>query len=275
MDYYDYACYKQAAGYIKDIIKTAPDTAVVLGSALGGFTDKIRDRIEIDYSDIPNFPVSTVEFHAGKLIYGFIGNKKVLCMSGRFHAYEGYDFAKLSMPVRVFRLLGVKQTILTNAAGGVNPSFRPGDIMVISDHIKLTSQSPLIGPNISEFGERFFDVGDMYTASLRKIALQCAEKSKLTFHEGVYMYFAGPQFETPAEIRMARILGADAVGMSTVPEALTAAHCGMPLLGFSVITNMAAGIVKDAALSHAEVAETASVVSERFCDYLEDVILSL
>ena len=175
----------------------------------------------------------------------------------------------------MFSLLGVKQTILTNAAGGVNPAFHPGDIMVIKDHIKLTSLSPLTGPNLPEFGERFFDVGDMYTASLRKIALQCAKKSKLRFHEGVYMYFAGPQFETPAEIRMARILGADAVGMSTVPEALTAAHCGMPLLGFSVITNMAAGIVKDAALSHAEVAETASVVSDRFCDYLEDVILSL
>ena len=275
MDYYDYACYKQAADYIKNIIKTEPDTAVVLGSALGGFTEKIRDRVEIDYADIPNFPISTVEFHAGKLVFGFIGDKKVICMSGRFHAYEGYDFTKLSMPVRVFSLLGVKQTILTNAAGGVNPAFHPGDIMVIKDHIKLTSLSPLTGPNLPEFGERFFDVSDMYTASLRRIALERAEYSSLRFHEGVYMFFAGPQFETPAEIRMARILGADAVGMSTVTEALTAAHCKMPILAFSVITNMAAGIVKDAALSHEEVAETAGTVSERFSDYLEDVILHL
>jgi purine-nucleoside phosphorylase len=147
--------------------------------------------------------------------------------------------------------------------------------MIISDHIKLTGQSPMVGPNIPEFGERFFDVGDMYTSKLRKIALACAENSPLTFHEGVYMYFTGPQFETPAEIRMARILGADAVGMSTVPEALTAAHCGMPVLGFSVITNMAAGIVKDASLSHEEVAQTAAVVSDRFCDYLKEVIENL
>ena len=275
MDIYDYSCYLAAADYIKSVINDTPDTAVVLGSALGGFVSRLKDPIEIDYADIPNFPVSTVQFHDGKLVFGAVGGKKVLCMSGRFHAYEGYEMARLSMPVRVFRLLGVKQTILTNAAGAVNLTYQPGDIMVISDHIKLTGQSPMIGPNLPDFGERFFDVGDMYTASLRKIALKCAEKSPLRFHEGVYMYFAGPQFETPAEIRMARILGADAVGMSTVPEALTAAHCGMPVLGFSVITNMAAGIVRDAALSHEEVAETAEVVSAQFCDYLEEVIKNI
>ena len=275
MDAFDFEYYKQPADYIKSIIKEVPDTAVVLGSALGGLTAQIKDRIEIDYADIPHFPVSTVAYHEGKLVFGWIGEKKVLCMSGRFHAYEGYDPVRLSMPVRIFRLLGVKQTILTNAAGAVNLSFNPGDIMIISDHIKLTGQSPMVGPNIPEFGERFFDVGDMYTAALRKIAFACAKNSKLTFHEGVYMYFTGPQFETPAEIRMARILGADTVGMSTVPEALTAAHCGMPVLGFSVITNMAAGIVKDAALSHEEVAQTAAVVSDRFCDYLKEVIEKL
>ena len=275
MDIYDVAYYKQSADYIKSIVQDEPDTAIVLGSALGGFVSKMKDAVEIDYTDIPNFPVSTVDFHAGKLVFGKIGEKKVLCMSGRFHAYEGYEYARLSITVRVFHLLGVKRTILTNAAGAVNQSYRPGDVMIISDHIKLTGQSPMIGPNIPEFGERFFDVSDMYTASLRKTAQKCAENSPLTFHEGVYMYFTGPQFETPAEIRMARILGADAVGMSTVPEALTAAHCGMPLLGFSVITNMAAGIVKEATLSHEEVAQTASVVSDRFCEYLEEVIKAI
>ena len=275
MKEFDVVFYRQAADYIHKIIKEIPDVAVVLGSAMGPFTDKIRNAIEIDYADIPNFPVSTVAFHAGKLVFGTLAGKKILCMSGRFHAYEGYNPVLLSMPVRVFRLLGVKQTILTNAAGAVNLSYAPGDVMIISDHIKLSSQSPMIGPNIAEFGERFFDVSDMYTASLRKIAMDCAKNSPLRFHEGVYMYFAGPQFETPAEIRMARILGADAVGMSTVPEALTAAHCGMPVLGFSVITNMAAGIVKEATLSHEEVASTMAVVNERFSDYLKEVIGSI
>ena len=272
MEEFDVAFYWQAADYIRGIIRETPDVAVVLGSAMGPFTNKIRNTVEIDYADIPNFPVSTVAFHAGKLVFGTLGAKKVLCMSGRFHAYEGYNAVLLSMPVRVFHLLGVKQTILTNAAGAVNLSYSPGDVMIISDHIKLSSQSPMIGPNIPAFGDRFFDVSDMYTASLRKTALNCAKHSPLRFHEGVYMYFAGPQFETPAEIRMARILGADAVGMSTVPEALTAAHCGMPVLGFSVITNMAAGIVKEATLSHEEVANTMAVVNERFSDYLEEVI---
>lgn len=275
MGVYDLSFYRQAADYVKNIIKETPDAAVILGSALGGFTAKLNHKIEIDYADIPHFPVSTVAFHEGKLIFGYIGNKKVICMSGRFHAYEGYEMPLLSLPVRMFRLLGVQQMILTNAAGAVNASYAPGDIMIITDHIKLTSQSPMVGPNVDAFGERFFDVSDMYTASLREKALSCAKRSKLCFHEGVYMYFTGPQFETPAEIRMARVLGADAVGMSTVPEALTAAHCGMSVLGFSVITNMAAGIVKDATLSHEEVAETAAVVSERFCDYLEDVVLSI
>ena len=272
---FDIAFYQQAADYIHEIIRETPDVAVVLGSAMGPFTEKIRNVIEINYVDIPNFPVSTVAFHAGKFVYGTIGGKKVLCMSGRFHAYEGYAPVLLSMPIRVFHLLGVKKTILTNAAGAVNLDYAPGDVMIISDHIKLSSQSPMIGPNISEFGERFFDVSDMYTASLRNIALKCANNSVLRVHEGVYMYFAGPQFETPAEIRMARVLGADAVGMSTVPEALTAAHCGMPLLGFSVITNMAAGIVKEATLSHEDVANTMAVVNERFADYLEEVIESI
>ena len=269
---YDISFFEKSADYVKNIIGEAPDVAVVMGSALGGFVNSIENPVEIPYADIPNFLVSTVEFHEGKLVYGKIGAKKVLCMAGRFHHYEGYSFAELSIPVRLFKLLGAKKTILTNAAGAVNPAYNPGNIMIIRDHIKFSSLSPMIGPNIPEFGDRFFDVGDMYTAELRKKALECAEGSGLTFREGVYMYFAGPQFETPAEIRMAHILGADAVGMSTVTEALTAAHCGMPVLAFSVITNMAAGIVKDAKLSHEEVAETAGQVSEKFAKYLTKVV---
>ena len=272
---YDISFFEKSAAYIRERIGPAPEIGLVMGSALGSFAEKIQDPVTIDYKDIPNFPVSTVKFHEGKMLYGRIGGKTVICMAGRFHHYEGYSFQELSIPIRVFKLHGVQKTILTNAAGGVNLDYYPGDIMVISDHIKLSSLSPMIGPNVEEFGERFFDVSDMYTASLRKTALACAENSPLTFHEGVYMYFAGPQFETPAEIRMARVLGADAVGMSTVTEALTAAHCGMPVLAFSVITNMAAGVVKDARLSHEEVAETAGEVTDRFSDYLEEVIKNI
>ena len=270
-----YSYYQKSAAYVKSIIKDTPDTAIIIGSGLGHFTAKIRDPIEIRYQDIPNFLVSTVPLHDGKLVFGKIGDKKVICMSGRFHSYEGYSFAELSIPVRLFRLLGVKQTILTNAAGAVNLDYQVGDIMVISDHIKLTSLSPMAGPNIEEFGDRFFDLNDMYTASLREKALACARRSPLRFHEGVYMFFGGPQFETPAEIRMARILGADAVGMSTVTEALTAAHCKMPLLAFSVISNMAAGIKKDEKQSHEEVAQSTAKIAEQFSDYLEDVIQAI
>ena len=272
---YNIAFFQKSADYVKNIIGEEPDTAVIMGSGLGGFENTLQNRIEIPYADIPNFLVSTVQYHAGKLVYGRIGTHKVLCMCGRFHHYEGYSFAELSIPIRLFKLLGVKRTILTNAAGGVNPEFNVGDIMIISDHIKLSSLSPMIGPNIEEFGSRFFDVSDMYTASLRKLAKERAAFSKLRFQEGVYMFFAGPQFETPAEIRMAGILGADAVGMSTVTEALTAAHCGMPVLAFSVITNMAAGIVKEAVLSHEEVAASVAVIERAFSEYLVDVILHL
>lgn len=272
MDIYDYSYYKQSADYVKNIIKDTPDVALILGSCLGDLSASVENSVTIDYADIPGFLVSTVQSHAGKLIYGTLSGKKVICMSGRFHHYEGYSFEKLAIPIRLFKLLGVKATILTNAAGAVNTSYKPGDIMIISDHIKLTGDSPLGGPNIAEFGDRFFDVCDMYTASLRKLALECSENSGLTVHEGVYMYFTGPQFETPAEIRAARILGADAVGMSTVTEALTAAHCSMPLLGLSVMTNMAAGVVPEAKISHEEVGDVASVIAAPFSKYVSEII---
>lgn len=268
---YDYEYFCKSAEYVKSIIKDTPDVAIILGSCLGDFADRIENPVVIEYKDIPNFLTSTVQSHAGKLIFGTIAGKKVLCMSGRFHHYEGYAFEQLTAPIRLFKLLGARVSVITNAAGGVNISYKPGDVMVISDHIKLTGASPLCGKNIDEFGPRFFDVTDMYTKKLREVALECAHGSSLTVHEGVYMYFTGPQFETPAEIRAARILGADAVGMSTVTEALTAAHCSMPLLGLSVITNMAAGVTNEK-ISHEEVGEVAGTISKQFGDYVEKII---
>ncbi len=266
--------FQKSADYVMSIIKGKPEIAIILGSGLGDFVSKIKNPIEIKYDDIPNFLVSTVASHAGKLIYGEVGGKKVICMAGRFHSYEGYDFEQLVIPVRLFKLLGVKATILTNAAGAVNKSYNVGDIMIVSDHIKLNGASPLRGKNLDFFGPRFFDVTDMYTKKLRKIALKCAEGSGLIFREGVYMFFPGPQFETPAEIRAARLLGADAVGMSTVTEALTAAHCSMPLLAFSVMTNMAAGVL-DCKLSDEEVGIAAAKIADRFGAYIEKVIAAI
>ena len=263
--------FQKSADYIRKIVPWTPEIAIVLGSALGPFAGSIEDPIVIDYADIPNFLVSTVVGHAGKLIFGTVAGRRVVCMSGRFHSYEGYDFEQLVIPVRLFKLLGVKATILTNAAGAVNAEYRPGDVMIVSDHIKMTGPSPLRGKNIDEFGPRFFDVTRMYTPELRKLAWDCAEGSALTLHEGVYMFFTGPQYETPAEIRAARILGADAVGMSTVTEALTAAHCGMPLLCLSVMTNMAAGVLEQP-LTTEEVFETAKAIERPFSDYLTKIV---
>ena len=268
---YTYEYFQKSADYVKSIVPYTPEVALVLGSCLGPFADTIEDPIVIDYKDIPNFLISTVDSHAGKLIFGTLAGKKVVCMSGRCHSYDGYDFEQLVIPVRLFKLLGVKATILTNAAGAVNESYRPGDIMIVKDHIKLAGHSPLRGPNVDEFGPRFFDVTHMYTPALRALAKDCAEGIDLRVHEGVYYFFTGPQFETPAEIRAVRILGADAVGMSTVTEALTAAHCGMPLMCLSVMTNMAAGVL-DRPLTNGEVDETAKTIATRFSAYVTKII---
>ena len=268
---YTYEYFQKIAHFLKTKVDYTPELAIILGSCLGPFAEQIVDPVVVDYKDIPDFLVSTAPSHAGKMIFGTVCGRKVVCMSGRFHNYEGYSYEQLVLPIRVFKLLGVKATIITNAAGAVNTSYRPGDVMVISDHIKLNGDSPLRGKNVAEFGPRFFNTTLMYTPELRKLALECAEGSGLTVHEGVYFFFNGPQFETPAEIRAARILGADAVGMSTVTEALTAAHCGMPLLGLSVMTNMAAGIL-DQPLTSEEVDETAKIISGKFSEYVKSII---
>ena len=266
-----FAFYEKTAEYVKSKAPFVPEIALILGTGLGPLAGQIEDPVSLDYREIPNFLVCTAPDHAGKLIFGTLEGKKLVCMSGRFHTYEGYDFEQLSIPVRLFKLLGVKQVIVTNAAGGVNEGYRPGDIMIISDHIKLNGASPMRGRNVPEFGDRFFDVSKMYTPRLRELAMKLSKDSGLRVHEGVYFFMPGPQFETPAEIRAIRILGGDAVGMSTVTEALTAAHCGLELLGFSVITNMAAGML-DQPLTTDEVSETGRLVEEKFSAYLKSIL---
>lgn len=271
---YDFAYFQKSADYVREKIGFTPEIAIILGTGLGPLADEIENPIAIPYGDIPNFLISTAESHAGKLIAGSLSGKKIVCMSGRFHYYEGYDFEQLTAPIRLFKLLGVEKTILTNAAGAVNVEYSPGHVVILKDHINLMGVSPTRGKNVEEFGPRFFDASDIYTKSLRKIALDCAKDTELIVHEGVYMFFCGPQFETAAEIRAARLLGADCVGMSTVTEALTAAHCSMPLLGISLMTNMATG-VREEKLCNGEVGETARSVEVPFKNYVKDIIAHL
>ena len=268
-----YDFYQKSAEYLLAHIAEKPEIALVLGSGLGTLAEELENPVTIPYGDIPNFLVSTVQSHAGKLIFGRLSGKRVVCMSGRFHSYEGYDFEELAAPIRVLHLLGVKTAILTNAAGAVNTAFHVGDIMVINDQIKLDGASPMRGPNVEQFGQRFFDVTEMYTPTLRTLALTCAERlgQQYRMQQGVYFFMGGPQFETPAEIRAIRTLGGDAVGMSTVTEALTAAHCGMQVLGLSLMTNMAAGVLP-VKLSDDEVTVAAREASGRFKELLREIV---
>lgn len=268
---YAYGYYKKASDYIREKIGEDVEIGLILGSAMGGIANQIEDKITIEYKEIPNFLVSTVDDHAGLLIAGKLGGKRVICMSGRFHYYEGYDFEKLAIPVRVLKLLGVKKLIVTNAAGAINEDFSQGDLVLIKDHIKLSGASPLRGTNIREFGPRFVDVSDMYTKSLRDKAKEIGKDININLKEGVYFYATGPQFETPAEIRAMKILGGDLVGMSTVNEAITAAHCGMDLLGISLVTNMAAG-VKKGPITVDEVNQTGRDSKDRVLELLTEVI---
>ena len=272
---YDKAYFQPAVDYIKSRIGGfEPKLGLILGTGLGGLAAQIEDPIEVSYKDIPNFLVSTAPDHAGKFIFGTLCGKKMMCMSGRFHFYEGYAFEQLVAPVRVMKMMGVERLIVTNAAGAVNTDYAPGDLMMITDRIKMTGASPMCGPNAEDFGPRFFDMTRVYDRSMLAVARECAKRAEIKVHEGVYFFFTGPQFETPAEIRAVRVLGGDAVGMSTVTEVLTAAHCGMPVLGFSMISNMAAGIL-DQPLSGEEVTEIAEKAGPRFSAYLADVIRSL
>lgn len=240
-----------------------PKAAIVLGSGLGDYAQEIRVEKEIPYEGIEGFPVSTVPGHAGKFIFGYIGEVPVVCMKGRVHFYEGYDVRDVVLPTRLMKLLGAEILILTNAAGGVNASFYPGDLMLIKDHISLFAPNPLIGPNIDELGTRFPDMSSVYDESLCELLRETAMENDIPLQEGVYAQLTGPSFESPAEIRMLRQLGCDAVGMSTVVEAIAANHMGMRICGISCISNLAAGMT-DQPLTHEEVQEAADMAAPRF-----------
>jgi len=250
-----------------------PDAGIILGTGLGGLTSKIENRIEIDYKDIPNFPVSTVEGHEGKLIYGDFGRKKIVAMKGRFHFYEGYGPENMALPVRVLKYLGIKSLFLSNAAGGVNPSFQIGDIMVITDHINLLP-NPLIGPNDDRIGPRFPDMGEAYSRNLIEKALLIARDHNIHLHKGVYLGTSGPTFETPAEYRYFRIIGADAVGMSTTQEVIIARQMNLPCFAVSIITDL--GVEgKIEYTTHESVINEASKTEERMTTIMTDLISSL
>ncbi|WP_309118728.1 purine-nucleoside phosphorylase [Paenibacillus sp.] len=268
------ASIREAAAYLESRTSVRPEIALVLGSGLGVLADSIQDAVTVDYADIPHFPVSTVEGHAGELLIGTLAGKPVLLMKGRFHMYEGYGAETVSFPVRVMKALGVKTLLVTNAAGGINASFQPGDLMLISDHINWMFRNPLIGPNDPEVGVRFPDMSEAYSKRLRALARRVGESVGVTFQEGVYAGLLGPTYETPAEIRMLRTLGADAVGMSTVPETIAARHSGIEVLGISCISNMAAGML-DQPLSHQEVMETAEKVRETFIRVVTGIVAEL
>ncbi|KPV56659.1 purine nucleoside phosphorylase [Paenibacillus sp. A3] len=262
---------KEAAEYIRGKYPEKPEISLILGSGLGVLADLVEGGVTIPYEDIPHFPVSTVEGHAGELLLGKVEGKHVLMMKGRFHMYEGYGVETVSFPVRVMKELGVEKLLVTNAAGGINTSFEVGDLMLIRDHINFTFRNPLIGPNNSELGVRFPDMSEAYSRRLREAAKEVAAEQGLKLQEGVYLGLLGPSYETPAEIRMMRTLGGDAVGMSTVPEVLVARHAGIEVLGFSCISNMAAGIL-DQPLSHAEVMETTERAKPKFLKLVLGII---
>jgi purine-nucleoside phosphorylase len=250
-----------------------PDVGIILGTGLGGLTSKVENRIEIDYRDIPHFPISTVEGHDGKLIFGEFGGKKIIAMKGRFHFYEGYGPDQVALPVRVLKYLGIKCLFLSNAAGGVNPDFLIGDIMVITDHINLLP-NPLIGPNDDRIGARFPDMGEAYDKKLITKALLIAEKHKIRIHKGVYLSTSGPTFETPAEYKYFRIIGADSVGMSTTQEVIIARHMGLPCFAVSIITDL--GVEgKIEYTTHESVQNEAAKTEARMTTIMTEMISSL
>ncbi|MBI5495946.1 MAG: purine-nucleoside phosphorylase [Deltaproteobacteria bacterium] len=266
---------QSAVAFLADRLGGLPPTVgVVLGSGLGGFADQLEGAVRVPYATIPHFPVSTVEGHRGQMVAGSVNGRAVLCMQGRVHGYEGYDPTGVVFPARVLIRAGVRTMVLTNAAGGIHEDWQPGDLMVITDHINLTGRSPLTGPNDVRLGPRFPDMSHVYPAELQEVAHRAAKGMGLTLRSGVYLGLNGPQYETPAEIRMARTLGADAVGMSTVHEAIACSHLGVPVLGISCITNLAAGISK-VALSHTEVKDVANAVESRFVGLLRDICPAL
>lgn len=262
---------KETSTFLKEKGLTEPEFGLILGSGLGELAEEVENAIVLDYADIPNWGQSTVVGHAGKLVYGDLAGRKVLALQGRFHFYEGNHLDVVTFPVRVMKALGCQGVIVTNAAGGI--SYGPGTLMAISDHINMTGQNPLIGENLEEFGPRFPDMSDAYTADYRQKAHAIAEKLGIKLEEGVYIGVTGPTYETPAEIRAFKTMGADAVGMSTVPEVIVAAHSGMKVLGISAITNFAAGFQSE--LNHEEVVEVTQQIKGNFKNFIKEILEEL
>ena len=261
---YSIQAYEESVRSIRERLEgRSPQVAMILGSGLGDMADAVEGAVAVPYGDIPHFKASTAPGHKGRLVFGTLEGRQVAVMQGRMHNYEGYSYEEVTYAVRVLRLLGCRSLIVTNAAGCVNTQWQAGDLMLITDQIKLFSESPLRGENLPQLGPRFPDASHLYTPRLQQVARQCAQELNIPLREGVYFYCYGPQYETPAEIRAARILGGDAVGMSTAPEAIVAGHCGMEVLGLSLLSNMAAGIL-DQPLSEEEVLEAGKAAQEKF-----------
>jgi len=260
---------KKTADFLKERMHTQPDTAIILGTGLGSLANEITEKYEIKYEEIPNFPVSTVEGHSGKLIFGKLGNKDIMAMQGRFHYYEGYSMQEVTFPVRVMKELGIKTLFVSNASGGTNPAFEIGDLMIITDHINYFPEHPLRGKNL--YGDRFPDMSEAYSKELIQKALQIAKEKGIKVQQGVYVGTQGPTFETPAEYKLFRIFGADAVGMSTVPEVIVANHCKIKVFGISVITDL--GVEgKIVEVSHEEVQIAADAAQPKMTTIMRELI---
>jgi len=265
---------KATADFIKQSTRFEPQVGIILGTGLGGLVQEISIEHTLKYEDIPNFPLSTVEGHSGQLIFGTLGGKKVVAMKGRFHFYEGYTLQQVVFPVRVMKLLGITNLFVSNASGGVNPFFEIGDLMIINDHINFMPGNPLMGGNISAFGPRFPDMSEPYERALIEKAKAIAEKHSIKLQEGVYLGLSGPTFETPAEYRMVRILGADTVGMSTVPEVIAARHAGISCFGISIITDL--GVPgKIVEVTHEEVQQVAAQAEKKMTLVMKEMIAAL
>lgn len=261
----------EAKAFIEARTGQKPEVGLVLGSGLGVMADQIENAVVIPYNEIPHFTRSSAEGHANQLVIGHLAGVTVAAMKGRFHFYEGFSLDEVTFPIRVMKALSIETVILTNAAGAVNTEFSPGDLMLITDHINLTGRNPLIGPNNDELGPRFPDSSQIYTKELQKVALEVAERLDIPLKQGVYTWWTGPSYETPAEVRMIRILGGDACGMSTVPESIVASHSGIKVLGISCLTNMAAGILKTP-LSHDEVIAVANKAKDQFIQLIKGIL---
>ena len=275
MEFYSYTQYQESAQALEARLgEFRPKVLLILGSGLGGLADAVEKPMIVPYGEVPHMRQSTVSDHKGQFVFGRLAGQDVAVMQGRLHTYEGWTAADAAYPVRVMRLLGAEVLLVTNAAGAVNRDYSPGDVMLIIDHIKLFGDSPLRGPNLEAFGPRFPDMSHVYTPRLQALAQEAAERQRIVLREGVYMFFPGPQYETPAEVRFARLAGADAVGMSTVPEAVAAAHCGVEGLGFTLCTNMAAGVL-DQPLSGEEVVAAAEAAGPRFSALVQACLAGL